>query len=101
MNNLLLTFSGADLSQLRTLVTAVEKEIALVPGSAATRTESQTPKTALDSTWSSLVEMLDLGTAPETRECPECKHPCMLGATRCGHCWSSLPALSSREKLAA
>jgi hypothetical protein len=100
MNNQMLTFSGADLSKLRTLVTAVEKEIALVPGAAATA-GSQPPKLALNTTWSSLVEMLDLGTEPEMRECPQCKHACTLGATRCGHCWTSLPALSHKEKLAA
>jgi hypothetical protein len=78
----------------------VGKEIALVPG-AATAAESQNPRTALDMTWSRLVDMLDLGTEPEMRECPACKHLCMLGATRCGHCWTSLPALKAKENLAA
>jgi hypothetical protein len=100
MNNLMLSFSGADLRRLRTMVTAVGKEIALVPG-AATTAENQGPKTALDMTWSSLVEMLDLGSEPEMRECPECKHLFTLGATRCGHCWTSLPAPAARAKLAA
>ncbi|MBN2577266.1 MAG: hypothetical protein JXP73_22075 [Deltaproteobacteria bacterium] len=100
MNNLMLTFSGLELSRLRTLVEAVGKEIALVPG-AATTAESQTPWTALDMTWSRLVEMLDLGTEPEMHECPACKHLCMLGATRCGHCWTSLPTLKAKENLAA
>jgi hypothetical protein len=100
MNNLMLTFSGVELSRLRTLVAAVGKEIALVPG-AATAAESQPPRTALDMTWSRLVAMLDLGTEPEMRECPACKHLCMLGASRCGHCWSSLPAVKAKENLAA
>ncbi len=100
MNNLMLSFSGADLSRLRTLVAAVGKEIALAPG-AATTAESQTPKSALDTTWSRLVEMLDLGTEPKFRECPTCKHTCALGASRCGHCWTSLPALTASSKLAA
>ena len=69
MNNLMLTFSGVELSRLRTLVAAAGKEIALVPG-AATAAESQNPRTALDMTWSRLVDMLDLGTEPEMRECP-------------------------------
>jgi hypothetical protein len=99
MNNLTLSFSGADLSRLRTLVTAVGKEVALVPG--ATVAESQTPRSALDMTWSSLVEMLDLGNEPETRECPTCNHRCALGASRCGHCWTSLPALKANQKVAA
>ena len=99
MNNLMLSFAGADLSRLRTLVTAVAKEIALVPGAAAP--ESQTPRSALDMTWSNLVQMLDLGAEPEFRECPTCKHACALGASRCGHCWTSLPALTGSSKLAA
>lgn len=100
MNNQMLTFSGTDLSKLRTLVAAVGTEIALVPGAAATA-GSQPTKIALATTWSNLVAMLDLGSEPEKRECPQCKHPCALGATRCGYCWASLPALSRKEKLAA
>jgi len=91
MNNLMLSFSGADLARLRTLVNAVGKEIALAPGAAPTA-ESQGPQTALDMAWSSLVEMLDLGGAPQMRECPECGRQCTVGATRCGNCWSRLPA---------
>ncbi len=100
MNNMLLSFSGADITRLRALVSAVATEIAHVPGRVTTA-ESQGPVSALDMTWSRLVEMLDLGTEPETRECPECKHPCALGATRCGHCWAALPPLKNKEKLAA
>jgi hypothetical protein len=99
MNNLTLSFAGADLSRLRILVAAVGKEIALAPG--ATTVESQTPRSALDTTWSRLVEMLDLGTEPELRECPKCKHLCTLGASRCGRCWASLPAAKAQEKQAA
>jgi hypothetical protein len=100
MNNLMLTFSGVELSRLRNLVAAVGKQIALAPG-AATTAESQTPMTALAMTWSRLVEMLDLGTGPKLRACPECRHLYTLGATRCGHCWASLPTPQTREKLAA
>jgi hypothetical protein len=104
MNNLLLSFSGADLTRLRTLVSAVATEIAHVPGRVTTAA-SQGSMTALDMTWSRLVEMLDLGSEPKMRECPECKQPCMLGATRCGHCWAALPSLKGegkqKEKLAA
>jgi hypothetical protein len=100
MNNLMLLFSGAALTRLRTLVTAVGKEIALVPGGAPTA-EGQPPRTALEITWSHLVEMLDLGSESEMRECPGCKHLCPVGATRCVHCWGSLPSLKARGKLAA
>jgi len=100
MNNLMLTFSATDLSRLRTLVAAVEKEIALIP-TAPTTEKGASPRTALETTWSRLVEMLDLGSEPEMRTCPECKHLCMLGATRCGHCWAGLPSLESKGKVTA
>jgi hypothetical protein len=100
MNNLMLSFSGAELSRLRTLVTAVGKEIGLVPN-AATTAEGPSPRTPLDMTWSHLVEMLDLGAAPEFRQCPECHRQCAVGATRCGHCWVAFPALKPKDELAA
>jgi hypothetical protein len=100
MSKMMLSFSGADLTRLRTLVTAVDKEIARVPGAARTA-ERQTPRTALDLTWSHLVEMLHLGAVPEMRACPGCKNLCPLGATRCSHCCGSLPPLRARGKLAA
>lgn len=91
MNNLMLHFSGADLSRLRNLVASVGKEIEnsrapLSPG------QGKPPKTALEMTWSRLVEMLDLGAEPEMQTCPNCKALCMQGATRCSQCWHSLPA---------
>ena len=99
MNNLMLSISGAQLSDLRSLVNAVDKEIALAEGKTAA--DSQTPKTALDMTWSRLLDLLDLGPEPVMRECPTCKNECMLGATRCGYCWSALPLLKMKETLAA
>jgi hypothetical protein len=100
MNNSMLSFSGADLSRLRTLVEAVDKDIALLPRP-VTVAGSPAPSTTLDMTWSNLVTMLALGTEPKTRECPACKHACAHGASRCGHCWTSLPAMGTREKTAA
>jgi hypothetical protein len=100
MNNLTLSLSGADLSRLRTLVAAVDKEIVHDSGS-STAAGSQTPKSALNTTWSRLVEMLDLGTEPEMRTCPTCKHLCTLGTTRCSHCWTSLLPLIPKERVAA
>ena len=99
MNNLMLSFSGADLSKLRTLVAAVEKEVALASGGTAVK--SPGPRTALDMTWLRLVEMLDLGAEPETATCPACRQPCAVGASRCGHCWVSLPVDRTKDKLAA
>ena len=100
MNNLMLKFSGVDLSRLRTLVAGVGKEIALATDKAAPP-QSPPSGAALGVAWARLVEMLDLGSEPEMRECPACKAPCMLGATRCGNCWSSLPAAKAKEKAAA
>lgn len=100
MNNLTLSLSGADLSRLRTLVAAVDKEIVHDSGS-STAAGSQTPRSALNLTWSRLVEMLDLGTEPEMRTCPTCKHLCTLGTMRCSHCWTSLLPLIPKERVAA
>lgn len=100
MNNLMLSFSGADLTRLRTLVIAVGKEIALIPRAAMTA-ERPIPGTALDTAWSKLLQMLDLGAEPEMRECPRCMDLCPLGATRCGHCWASLPAVKASGDLTA
>jgi hypothetical protein len=98
MNNLRLNFSGDELSRLRSLVTAVGKEIGLVPGA---NKGADGPKSALEMTWSHLVEMLDLGSEPATRTCPQCQHLCMLGATRCGHCWTSLPPAGAKTAAVA
>jgi hypothetical protein len=97
MNNLMLRFSGVDLSRLRTLVAGVEKEITLAT-SAAVPPQSPRPSTGLEVAWSDLVHMLDLGSEPEMRACPACGRLSMLGATRCMHCWASLPAVESGAK---
>jgi hypothetical protein len=94
MNNQMLSFSGPELSRLRTLVGAVEHELAQLSATPAT-TDAARPKTALDMTWSRLIEMLDLGSEPEMRTCPQCRNRCQMGATRCGHCWTALPAIKA------
>jgi len=98
MNNLMLRLSGVELSRLRTLVGEVDKEIAHASTAPA---GGDIQKTTLDTTWSRLVLMLDLGSEPVMRECPTCKGLCMSGATRCIHCWNSLPTLKATEKPAA
>ena len=102
MNTHMLRFSGPELTRLRNLVADVGKAIALARvGDAAPPAEREGPTTALDITWSRLVNMLDLGPEPEMRECPTCKRPGLIGATRCGYCWSPLPALKGKETRAA
>jgi hypothetical protein len=96
MNNLSLAFSGADLERLRTLVAAVGAEVThaqLIDP----KLETPGPWTALNSAWSSLVNMLDMGTTPKMRGCPECGRQGMSEATRCGYCWAMLPALKTRS----
>lgn len=99
MNNLMLHFSGADLSRLRVLVADVEKQV--VGGRDKVGPADRQPKTALETSWSRLVALLDLGSEPEMRECPSCHAMGMAGATRCGNCWASLPAVAPKEKRAA
>jgi hypothetical protein len=95
MNNLMLHFSGPELSRLRSLVEAVGKEVSRVtPGAAAV--ENSTPKADLDLAWSRLVGLLDLGTEPEMQTCPTCKGQGIKGATLCGNCWTSIPASTSK-----
>lgn len=96
MNNLVLSFSGADLERLRTLVAAVGAEVAHAWDTDVQRA-SPDPGTALDTTWADLVNMLNLGKAPEVRSCPECGRQGMLEATRSGYCWARLPALHARS----
>jgi hypothetical protein len=100
MNNLMLSFAGAELTRLRTLVAAVAKEVEQVATSAPPP-EKDAPKTALETTWTRLVEMLDLGAEAEMRECPNCKHMGMLLATRCGHCWTVLPPRTEAKRSTA
>lgn len=96
MNNLSLSFSGADLERLRALVAAVGAEIARAQDEDPNRAASGA-RTALDSAWSDLVKMLDLGTAPEMRKCPQCGRLGMAEATRCGYCWTSLLGLKTKS----
>lgn len=93
MNSLRLSFSGAELTRLRKLVSDVTSELTLARRTDTTAPEPrESPRTPLEATWSRLVEMLDLGPEPALHECPKCKRLNMLGSTRCGYCWSILPA---------
>jgi hypothetical protein len=100
MNDHMLKFSSAEVSQLRALVVTVGVEMAKDPRT-ATAAGSQPEKSALEVAWSRVVAMLDLGAEPETRVCPQCKSLCFAGASRCGHCWTSLPTAKVKNALAA
>ena len=73
------------LTQLRALVAVVDQEMLEV-----------TP--ALRTAWAALVRALDLGPAPQTRECPACHGIGMRAASRCGYCWAALEPLPPLEE---
>jgi hypothetical protein len=75
-------YSDAAVSKLRAIVNAIDQEIVQVPPTAALRTG-----------WAELVQVLALGPAPQTRECPVCRGIGMSAASRCGHCWAALEPL--------
>jgi hypothetical protein len=75
-------YTDAAMAQLRTAVAAIDQEIAQTP-----------PSATLRAAWSELVEVLALGPAPHTRECPVCHGVGMRGASRCGNCWTALARL--------
>lgn len=75
--------------ELRAAVAAVERAITSLPVGANEDIEG----TQLRKAWQDLVVRMDIGPAPETRECPFCKHTVMKLATRCGYCWHSLEAV--------
>lgn len=66
-------------TKLRSIVNAIDQEILAVP-----------PTAVLRAAWAELVQVLALGPAPQTRECPACHSVGMLAASRCGHCWVAL-----------
>ncbi len=75
-------YSDAAMTKLRAIVAAIDREIA------------QTPPTAiLQAAWGELVQVLALGPAPQTRECPACHSVGMRAASRCGRCWAALEPL--------
>jgi hypothetical protein len=74
--------SDAKAEKLRTIVSAIEREIAQSP-----------PSKTLSDAWTELVGVLALGPAPQTRECPSCHGIGMRAASRCSNCWSALELL--------
>ena len=77
----------ADTGRLRTVIAAIDRELSRLPTSEGDGVAASQP---LRRSWAELVELLALGPAPETRQCPICGHTGMRAATRCGHCWNKL-----------
>jgi hypothetical protein len=92
MNATRFAHGDADVVRLRTIITAIDRELSLLPRSAS---GERAGGDALRASWADLVEVLALGPAPETRLCPICGHIAMRAATRCGHCWSKLSPLAA------
>lgn len=88
------SFGDSARDNLRTAVAAVERDISLLPPG-----DTNPSLRALGASWSELVELLALGPAPETRQCPVCSGTGMRAASRCVHCWAKLEPLAelSRE----
>jgi hypothetical protein len=70
---------------VRAAVEAVDREVGLLTKRATTGDAAD-----LRATWGKLVDALDLGPAPELRDCPHCGSSGMRAATRCGTCWAKL-----------
>jgi hypothetical protein len=75
-------YSDGAVTKLRSIVGAIDREIAETP-----------PSATLRAAWAELVAALALGPAPQTRECPICHGIGMRAATRCGRCWVALEPL--------
>jgi hypothetical protein len=77
-------YADAAVTKLRTIIAIIDQEIVQTP-----------PTPTLRAAWAELVEVLALGPAPLTRECPVCHGIGMRAASRCGHCWATLGPLPS------
>ena len=91
MNGARFPHGEVDTARLRTVIAAIDRELALLPTSEA---DGVPPTQPLRSSWAELVELLAVGPAPETRLCPICGHLAMSAATRCGSCWNPLQPCS-------
>jgi hypothetical protein len=79
--------SDGDRSRLRAIVAMIDRELSCL-SLEATPEDHRAATRGLAASWAQMVEVLALGPAPEVRECPVCREPCMRAATRCGHCWT-------------
>ncbi|MBV8755653.1 MAG: hypothetical protein JO257_00165 [Deltaproteobacteria bacterium] len=76
------SYSDETMAKLRVVVDVIGREVV----------QSPSPP-AFQAAWTELVELLALGSAPETRECPVCHGIGMRAASRCGRCWTALAPL--------
>lgn len=78
------SYTDTAVTELRSIVAVIDQEILQLP-----------PTAALRVAWAKLVDVMALGPAPQTRECPACRGIGMRAASRCGHCWAALEPLPS------
>lgn len=81
-----ISYGDKSLAKLRSLVAAIERQLATIP-----------PSEQLRMSWSELVDVLGLGPSPELRTCPTCGELGMRAATRCVRCWSALTPMPADE----
>lgn len=92
MNGARFPHGDAEVVRLRTILMDIDRALSLLPPSEA---DGVAATDQLRRSWAQLVEVLALGPAPETRECPICGHTGMRAATRCGNCWNKLSPLAA------
>ena|SRR5688500_681077 len=83
-------YADTAVNKLREIITVIDQELVQAP-----------PTPALRAAWAALVDVLALGPAPQTRECPACHGIGMRAASRCGQCWAALEALPSEPNHSA
>lgn len=71
-----------DKAELRAAIAGMEQSIGA--------TGDEPTRNALRASFATVVELLRLPPAPETRVCPTCQKTVMRAATVCGHCWTKL-----------
>jgi hypothetical protein len=89
MNSQHFEIAERDRERLRAIVATIERELAGLLREAPSA-EHRESERVLRASWAQLVEILDLGSSPELRDCPVCDEVCMRTATLCGNCWTKL-----------
>lgn len=89
--------SAGDRFRLRSIAVTIDRALSRLSVELVPEDPSEVNR-GLQAAWAQLVELLAPELAPEIRSCPACKHICMRGAIRCGHCWATLgPSPSVRS----
>jgi hypothetical protein len=83
------------LDGIRSACAAISETLSRLPATATPSVESE-----LRTRWLELVTLLALEPARVLRACPACKHVGMFEASRCGHCWATLPPPTANDAIA-